>query len=271
MRLRFANRTYELPLSSALVVKKLIVLTVKFMDLNKLFQFTFPGGASENIKVNFFNNKEWFIKEIGKYDVVLGCVPWFTNRGIIKELTSKKGVCIVTDKNAMGQYIEGRLPLFNNIPTLKFDVSKLPSNNSYFDGRELQGTNTSSIRVFGKPEKDFTPILHYKFFVMCDIDENQDILVKSVITGSFNLSDNATNSREVLLKISDEQVVQCFYHEWAKAFMLSENINKYSKTELNPEFLPETSADELVAVIDKENAWLDWESTIARGLSALYD
>ncbi|TNZ68409.1 hypothetical protein CGK41_23860 [Vibrio parahaemolyticus] len=246
-------------------------MKVKFLDLNKLFQFIFPGGSSENVNVNFFDNEEWFIKEIGNYDVVLGCVPWFTNREIIKELMSKKGVCIVTDKNAMGKYIEKRLPLFKKIPTLKFDVSKLPSNNSYFDGRELQGTNTSSIRVFGMPKKDFTPMLHYKFFIMCDIDENQDILVKSVITGSFNLSDNATNSREVLLKISDEHVVQCFYYEWAKAFILSENVEKYSKTELNPEFLPETSADELIAVIDKENAWLDWESTIAGGLSALYD
>ncbi|MDS1911679.1 phospholipase D-like domain-containing protein [Vibrio parahaemolyticus] len=241
------------------------------MDLNKLFQFISPGGVSENIQVNFFNNEEWFINEIGGCDVVLGCVPWITNREIIKKLTSKKGVCIVTDKNAMSKYISRRLALFNDIPTFKFDVSMLPCNNSYFDGRELQGTNTSAIRVFGKPEKDFTPMLHYKFFVMCDKDENEDILVKSVITGSFNLSDNATNSREVLIKISDKHVVQCFYHEWAKAFILSENINEYSNTELNPEFLLESSADELVAVIDKENAWADWESTIARGLNALYD
>ncbi len=243
------------------------------MNLNKLFQFVSPPGGSgdANINVSFFDNEELIIKEINKYNAVLGCSPWITNNKIIKALADLEfGTCIVTDKNSMNNYIKDYLDKFNSIKTLDFDISQLP-NNSYFDGNEIPGKNTSSIRVFGKLKEGITPLLHYKFLILCRIDEDGKINPKSVITGSFNLSSNASNSRELLLTLKNPKAVRCFYYEWAKAFLLSENINSFSKEEINPEFLHENSAQDIIDNIYNENQWLDAEELKSRGLGAFYD
>ncbi|MEZ9336950.1 hypothetical protein AB4176_03625 [Vibrio splendidus] len=242
------------------------------MDLNKLFQFVFPSGSSTDADVNFFDNEKLILTEIKKHDAVLGCTPWITNRKIIEALSDLEyGTCIVTDKNSMKKYIKDYLDDFNEITTLDFDISQLPNNNSYFDGNELPGKNTSSIRVFGKPKEGITPLLHYKFLILCDIDNDKNINLKSVIAGSFNLSNNATSSRELLLILKDSHIVKSFYYEWAKAFLLSENINDFSKEEINPEFLRENSAQEIIDNIDKENKWLEREEMKSNGLDAFYN
>lgn len=230
------------------------------MDLNKLFQFVFPSGNCTDVDVNFFDNEELILNHIKKHDAVIGCVPWITNHKIIKALSELKyGTCIITDKNSMKGYIKRYLAKFNEIKTLDFEISRLPTNNSYFDNNEIKGNNTSSIRVFGKPKKGITPLLHYKFLILCDIDNEKNIVLRSVIAGSFNLSSNATNSREMLLTITEPYIVKCFYYEWSKAFILSENVNNFSKVEIDPEFLNQNTAKEIIKNIDDENRWLEWE------------
>jgi|GEM_PF-6021615 len=166
------------------------------MNLNQLFQFISPPGGSGdvNVDVSFHDNEKLIIKEINKHGAVLGCSPWITNNNIIESLINLEfGACIVTDKNSMNNYVGGYLGRFNKIRTLSFDVSQLPKN-SYFERNEVLGKNTSAIRVFGKLMGGVTPLLHYKFLILCDVDENGNINPKSVITGSFNLSSNASNS-----------------------------------------------------------------------------
>lgn len=246
------------------------------MDFNKLFQHIGTVGISKEIDLSFFDNEDFIIDEIGKYDAVVGCCPWLTNGKIIEALGMlSSGACIVTDKNAMSKYIDRSLDKLNKIKALEFETTDLPNSNFFFDQLLRDGANTSAVRVFGKPSTHPTekPILHYKFLVLCEVNKisRNKIEPKSVITGSFNLSKNATKSREMMLTIKDRYIVQCFYDEWAKAYILSENINSFSSEEINPEFLAANSEREILDKIEAENIWVEKHEEIFNGLSRLYD
>lgn len=75
----------------------------------------------------------------------------------------------------------------------------------------------------------------------------------------------------MILSVSNPHVIQSFFYEWAKAFTLSENINNYSKTEINPEFLTANTAEEILEKIIAENKWISGYEIESAGLSRLYD
>lgn len=248
------------------------------MDLNRLFQFITPvrEAGSKTIDVNFCDNEKLILQKIKEHDTVLGCTPWLTNKNILNGLSMlEHGACIVTDKNAMAPYVSGYLKKFRKIKALEFEVADLPNNNFYFDQLVIHGKNSSAVRVFGLPTgtQKKNPYLHYKFLIFCDIEKDSKTLLhpKMVLAGSFNLSNNATYSREMILSIYDEHAVNCFFYEWSKAFMLSENVNRYSPTDLDPEFISASSAQEIIDKLDAENIWIDNMSLVDAGLSRLYN
>lgn len=143
------------------------------MDLNKLFQHASPLGNCHDLRVSFDENEKLITEEISKHDAVVGCTPWLTNIRIIDALTKlEHGACIVTDKNAMKKYKNRYLTRLNRIKPLDFDISDLPDTNFYFDQMVKYESNTSSVRVFGKPSanKYINPYLHYKFLIFCKIN-----------------------------------------------------------------------------------------------------
>ena len=73
--------------------------------------------------------------------------------------------------------------------------------------------------------------MHNKFLVFCktlkgDEDGDREVIVpKSVWTGSFNFSKNATNSLENAVYIRDEKIAKAYFSEWSQIEGLSEPLD----------------------------------------------
>jgi len=206
--------------------------------------------------VSFESNEEIVCEAIKNSAAVIGCAPWLNNTKILEELEKvKHGTCIVIDK---GTFYPKNHKLYSKIPALSFDIANIPSDFSFLNQVESK-INTDAIRVFGKtePEKGaIKSLLHYKFFVLCDVEMKNEkisgISPSAVIFGSFNFTKNATFCREVTTFIKNKEVANDFFNEWARVFWLSEPIKKFDNKEFNPEYMEATSAVEIIDQMREE-------------------
>lgn len=179
------------------------------------------------------------ISKIKEYDAVCGCVAWLTNKNIINELSKKKNCQLLVQK-------EDFLRPDNNVKTkpqywklykkikgieykehfgLSFDFCACEP----IEGVRCVGTYNKSTRTYEK--------MHHKFIVlyeeteqMVEFGENEYyprayFIPKAVITGSFNYTDNGTNSLENVIYIKDEDVARFYHNEYYHVLMLSEKLD----------------------------------------------
>jgi hypothetical protein len=196
-----------------------------------------PSKVTNNVILYFDNLEENLINHIKDAEYVIGCVSWLTNLKIIKALQRKKGVKIVIQKENFIKrdysysvclneyYINLRkgykaVPnLFNNIENIKIDKNssihqlcenKL-SDDDFFDG----------IRCFGFAKASHKPLMHHKFLIFMD----KNLQPYGVWTGSYNFTNNANNSLDNGLFISDSKIIEGYSEEFEQILFLSEKIN----------------------------------------------
>lgn len=229
-------------------------------NLNKLYENRNQNQTTHSgVTVSFEDNEEFICSKISDAQAVIGCAPWFTNNNILTALEAvESGVSIILDKST--KKFSNHLNL--KIKHLPFKVSSLPMDYFYTEIdsqglRDSDGLNTSAFRAIGRDQssQDIKTTFHYKFFVICDVKQdnfnNIKLIPKSVLCGSFNFTENATESREALTFIEIKEVANEFYNEWARSFLLSKDINDTHK-DLNPEFLPVTTEAELIKLLKDE-------------------
>lgn len=236
-------------------------------DLNKLFKIrSHTKKSHDGITVSFDENVEYVCSKIKKSQVVVGCAPWFSNKRIIKALSNvSDGISIILDKSTLNQYIRSNSAScldVNEVKQFYFEplpikISSLPTDFNYTP-IDAESINKCAFRVIGRDQsqQEYKTFFHYKFLVFCEITKSQniiqDISPKSVICGSFNFSENAAESREALLYIENSDVALEFYDEWARAFILSENVENFGE-ELNPEFLPAKTEEEVLRLLAQDD------------------
>lgn len=70
----------------------------------------------------------------------------------------------------------------------------------------------------------------------CEVEIEIPVLEPLAIwTGSFNLTNNAVNSFENALYITNSEVVYAYYDEWCQLLALSESLN-WKSEHINPEW-----------------------------------
>ena len=104
------------------------------------------------------------------------------------------------------------------------------------------------------------PRFHHKFLVFCDKKSNGEVIAKSVLTGSYNFTENANYSRENAILLEDEQVAKSYLCEWEKCVLLSESLEQFNGLDICPEFISESSFKELKNINDKNNSKIDYEA-----------
>jgi hypothetical protein len=203
--------------------------------------------SAARIEVVFENIEERLLDMIDGCDIVVGCVAWFTNFKILKAMKRCEFVNVVVQKEdylrndtthpdkdwakrLRSAYLDLRGKGYSmNVPDVSIDH---PHYNSVvqrccvaMDGQWTQGE--SSVRCIGYETKDKnrTPKMHHKFLVFCKSDPDVDMIPVAVWTGSFNISDNATRSRENALIIQSYAIAHAYLAEWAQLWALSEPLD----------------------------------------------
>lgn len=178
------------------------------------------------------------IKHINEADAVVGCVAWLTSEPILKALAKKKTSIIVQKEDFLRpdmDYQNGwktRLhELYSNLGGLaRFEVGgTVLRTMSYLGEQSIDG-----VRCVGNNNNDRAPAfprMHNKFIIFCEYippctEEYYGLIQPyAVWTGSFNFTKNGGRSLENALYVTQPEIFNAYYQEYAQIAALSESLD----------------------------------------------
>jgi hypothetical protein len=196
--------------------------------------------GSQELRVHFRDLAMALEGYIAEADLVVGCVAWLTHEGLLRALASvPEGVALVVQKE---DFLRPDMQPVSRTWSqwLRAQYATLPAPpNRYEYAAPLRDCTTCGepeidpVRCVGNYNEDHAPAfprMHHKFLVFCRMATRKSSLDSpvepyAVWTGSFNLTQNATNSLENALYITTPAIVQAYYHEWAQIEALSEPLD----------------------------------------------
>jgi hypothetical protein len=191
----------------------------------------------------FFRDiRDALIEQISEADVVLGCVAWLTDPYILAALSTKHSVSLVVQKEEFLRPDENGIEkdtfkrrLHANYAELKgtwrHDFNGLASRLS-----DCGNIHTDPVRCVGVTTRGpAVPRMHHKFALFCkghmpemSRDEWIPYTPYALWTGSFNWSQNSSNSLENAVLLTDPSIVAAYYSEFQQVLALSEPLNWFS-------------------------------------------
>lgn len=211
---------------------------------------------SGKVQVFFRGLEDALVGEITKASAVFGCVAWVTNQRILKALSQKHTSLIVQkedflrpdfdddgesmeDYYAKIRFLYGRLKC-DITPWGMWEVkSKICDELGYCGTMSWDGRDYEPVKCLGglkAPSALSRPLLHHKFVVLCDVKESKytdeygtDVVLvpapRSVWTGSFNFTPNATRSLENAVLIEDPVIARAYLDEYLYLYQFTEPLN----------------------------------------------
>lgn len=126
-----------------------------------------------------------------KTSSVVGCVAWLSHPLILKQLAKKPCSIVVTrDKSNAKKHVRTMY------------MALKPADIGYHRSIKFLGAKAGRIKTR----------MHHKFLV--GLDDNGNPIW--VLTGSFNMSSNATKNLENIMYVSDKELAHVYYEEWQK-------------------------------------------------------
>lgn len=204
------------------------------------------GVSSGAVEVVFRDIESKVVAEICKADVVLGCVAWLTSLPILDALSRKWQVSIIVQKEDFlrpdsGQWqTQRQRAAYAQIP--KYHRMSNPRTWNYSVATDDMD---DAIRCAGvwAANKSTIPRMHNKFLVLCrcetparpdDLGPNP-YTPYAVITGSFNMTNNATDSLENIVIIRDRRIAEAYAQEHGAIYGISEPLD-WEKPYVVPEY-----------------------------------
>jgi phosphatidylserine/phosphatidylglycerophosphate/cardiolipin synthase-like enzyme len=200
-----------------------------------------PEELPQKVSVFFEDLEARLVQEIEKHELVFGCVAWLSNRRVLQALAKKKHVGIVIQKedflrpDSDDEYGNKIKSLYEALPPMApfgsgYSVDGWHDKNriDFFSRVNVCGgeqVGLHPIRIMGLPNptrKAAMPRMHHKF--LCFGSEEE---IKSVWTGSFNVTQNATRSRENAVLIEGGEIPLDYYQEFQRVWLASEEIEPH--------------------------------------------
>lgn len=220
-----------------------------------------------NVEVLFDGIEQKIISLIQQSDVVVGASSWLTNSKILKALTKLHSVAIIIRKDNYPAQDPMRVYNKKLKSFSEFRVTEDYYRDYDVDGnevaREPQGIEgmifadewgqtrllhrNDALRCFGyhSEEEKTTPLMHHKFLIFGTTLGGYLIEPTLVMTGSFNLSNNASNSRENIVLLRQPEICLAYLKEWAQLWQFSQPLDWNDEEPDNKEKDPPSIIDSL--------------------------
>ena len=199
-------------------------------------------GDNKDIEVYFKNIENIICEKIKKHKYIVGCVAWLTNKKILKELSKKdkEVLIIVQDEDFLrpDTYFDGNKEKFKKTILEYYNKIKRNKTTTLGDlGISYMFHPDCGIRRCGFINKDKLPAfprMHNKFIVLGNDEPIFDghlgisCLYQNyteVITGSFNYTENSTNSLENIICIKDNKIVNSYYKQFGEIALISVELD----------------------------------------------
>lgn len=164
--------------------------------------------------------------------VIVGCVAWVTHRQILETL-AQRPVALVIQKedwwkkaDARGEALARRYgALTGDIPARALPAPLSRRSKSVLAPIACIGYAGTKGGAGG-----FTPLMHHKFVVRCQVGADGRLEPLAVWTGSLNFTGNANDGFENAVEIHDPAIAGAYLEEFALVASVSEPISwRYGK------------------------------------------
>ncbi len=196
-----------------------------------------PNTESEDgkIKVYFRDIKQHLIQHINEAYGVVGCIAWLTDWDILDAMSLKEIASIIVQKEDFlrpdyGAKSNWKKDLRSRYDKINFSMWKTDIKGMGGISYARCGDDVEGIRCLGNYNKDKNPAFprcHHKFLLTCKFEKsnNNPFTPTGVWTGSFNFTNNASNSLENAVYITDKNIVAAYYAEWINCLQRSEPLD----------------------------------------------
>lgn len=228
----------------------LVPADTRYYDEQKLFS---PPAevASASVQVHFSGIAERIEAEIHRSSAVFGAVAWLTNERLLRALAGIQTARFVVQKEDFLRQESGKArKKSDQIRSLYAQIRggdrhDLP--NLFHELSQCGAMEHDAIRCVGiSGDRNGFARMHHKFAVFCDRLKGPSVfpgfaavnhyepvtaypggpyLPHTVVTGSFNWTENATASRENVVIIRDCHIATAYLQEWAQVFSISEPLD----------------------------------------------
>lgn len=195
-----------------------------------------------NVTAIFDDLKETLIAEIQRWPAVVACVAWLTEFEILNALATRDAVQIVLSKEDFLRPDVGGMQkekLRAAYLRLKFPFSRYDELPQVFHLSCASDPCIEPVRCCGVFDTNRSrPRQHNKFAVFCDLEIDElvseftgepytlrRLIPRTVWTGSFNWTVNATLSFENAVLIRDEQIANAYFAQWGHILAVSERLD----------------------------------------------
>lgn len=217
-------------------------------ELLQDYSWSSPKG---DVEIVFANIEDAIIRLAEASEVVVGAVAWFTNKTILGALARVQRSAIVVQKEDFlrrdsdcEHYGSWRDRLYEMYARLTpFQTDDMPD--AYPGIFEHHPEYNSSVRHwifnasgefihsgcsmrclgFCDGKERVIPRMHHKFLIFGERHSGMIIIPKAVVTGSFNMTENSTRSRENIVILRQKEIGRAFLREWAQLWCVSEDLN----------------------------------------------
>jgi len=187
------------------------------------------GVKTQQVEIVFKKIKQRIIKFIRQYDLIVGCVAWLTDMDILKELSKKKEVALLVQKEDFLRP-EGAA----NKTALQRAYNDLKNRDMLFSlfnaPISTHGTSWSDpIRCVGNHNSSKTqikPRMHNKFLIgIKKIPKEPFLRPTAVLTGSYNFTKSSEYSFENVVILPNRRVAEAYMREFQQIFLFSEPLD----------------------------------------------
>ena len=189
-------------------------------------------GDNKDIEVYFKNIENIICEKIKKHKYIVGCVAWLTNKKILKELSNKdkQVLIIVQDEDFLrpDTYFDGNKEKFKKTILTYYNKISGGSMSLCDLGISTHREIDCGIRRCGFINKDKLPAfprMHNKFIVLGNDNNDGYKDYTEVITGSFNYTENSTNSLENIICLKDNKIVRSYYEQFGEIAVMSVDLD----------------------------------------------
>jgi phosphatidylserine/phosphatidylglycerophosphate/cardiolipin synthase-like enzyme len=194
-------------------------------NLNSVVSRPVPNTTQAKSRVYFDNIVENLIQHIVelKPDAIVGCFYFLTEPRILKLLTDNKiPVQIIVQKQELWRRDNKKSKTSKNGAFNKKDyiANKIRDAYNLLTPLNYQLDAVRCLGVNSSKSSNGTSLLHHKFFVF--VKEQKPF---AIVTGSFNLSTNASVNLENALYLEDATLARSYWDEWMNLLKHSEHLD----------------------------------------------
>lgn len=197
------------------------------------------AAGPADVTCHFGDLRERLVDFIERSEMVVGCVAWLTDPGVLSCIAARDALLVVQKEDFLRPDCDTdqarRLRSFYEKIDCGFERWEFPAPLGHMSTNHDPGWGDSAVRCVGNHNTDKDPAwprMHHKFLVRVQVEDRDDryeFVPTAVWTGSFNFTLTGSRSFENAVEIHGRGAGRAYFNEFLRVMSVSEPLDWESK------------------------------------------